>query len=68
MSQRHREVPSGEPAFGEKRRKLSAAPGCAFFWFLFFAQTKKRNPPAVREPQLAVTHRRRRFNDNDYKI
>ncbi len=24
-------------------------------WFLFFAQAKKRNPPAVREPQLALT-------------
>ena len=35
-----------------RRRGSVRHPGRAFFWFLFFARAKKRNPPAVREPQL----------------
>jgi hypothetical protein len=46
---------------GEKRKGYSAAPGRAFFWFLFFARAKKRNLPWVSHPQ--VIRRRRRHNE-----
>jgi len=42
----------------EERREPHAvrrATGCAFFWFLFFAQAKKRNPHAAREPHQFIS-------------
>ena len=47
---------------GEKRKEYSAAPGRAFFWFLFFARAKKRNLPWVSHPQVVFQHRRKRFD------
>jgi hypothetical protein len=35
------------------RTKCGEATGCDFFWLLFFAQAKKSNPPAAREPHLS---------------
>src|SRR4030066_71859 len=38
---------------GREAQGVSAAPGCAFFWLLFFAQAKKSNLLAARKPLLA---------------
>src|SRR5512147_2304767 len=45
-----------------RRRGSGRHPGRAFFWFLFFARAKKRNLRWVSHPQVAVHHRRRRFD------
>jgi hypothetical protein len=54
MRMRHKDVPYGRPAFGEKRSGDFGVSGVCFFWLLFFARAKKSNPPAVREPQVGV--------------
>src|SRR5690606_22627146 len=36
-------------------RMAGQAQGRAFFWFLFFARAKKRNPPSRAEPVLFST-------------
>jgi hypothetical protein len=51
------ERPVGRGTEGDVARS-----GVCFFWFLFFAQAKKRNLPWVSHPQVAFHHRRRRFN------
>jgi hypothetical protein len=38
-----------------EHRSARRAIGCAFFWLLFFAQAKKSNPPAAREPHLSFS-------------
>jgi hypothetical protein len=40
----------GERPDGARSAGKKAAPGCAFFWVLFFAQAKKSTALAAREP------------------
>ena len=44
----------GSRPAGARSAGVFGGSGCAFFWFLFFAQAKKRNPPAARKPLVAV--------------
>jgi len=38
--------PFKQPLPKASARRINAAFGCLFFWFLFFGQAKKSNPPA----------------------
>jgi len=55
---RHRDVPLRDLHGKGAKRRTSAPFGRAFFSSLFFARAKKRDPPAVRKPQIIRRRRR----------